>query len=110
ELDIPDLAASYRKTIVDILTSKFIAAAKETGAKTLVLAGGVSANSELRRRMTSNCKKEGYELYFPPLSLCGDNAEMIGAQGYYEYLNGTVAGLDLNARASLSIEQNYSNF
>ena len=107
QLNVPDLAASYRKTIVDILTTKFIAAARETGAKTLVLAGGVSANSELRRRMTQCCKKEGFELYYPSLELCGDNAAMIGAQAYYEYLEGVTAGADLNAKASLSIDFDY---
>jgi len=64
----------------------------------------VSANSELRRQMQAACDKHGYALYMPPLSLCGDNAAMIGAQAYYEYLAGNVADLSLNAAATAGIE------
>ena len=102
-----DLAASIRKSVVDMLTKKFIQAAKDTGAKTIVLAGGVSANSLLRRRMDALAKKNGMTLYYPPLSLCGDNAVMIGSQGYYEYIAGRRAGLDLNACAAMSIEKEF---
>lgn len=108
DININDLSASFRKTVVDILTDKFIKAAEQTDCNTLVLAGGVSANRELRRRMTDICEKKGYKLYYPPLELCGDNGAMIGSQGYYEYLAGTRAGLDLNAKASLAIEQSYN--
>ena len=72
--------------------------------KKLVIAGGVSANSGLRKKMEDECKRRGYALYQPPLSLCGDNAAMIGAQGYYEFLAGHTAGLDLNGVASLPID------
>ena len=101
---VEDLCASLRFTVADILTEKVLAAAKETGMNTVVLAGGVSANSELRRQLQAACDKEGLALYMPPLSLCGDNAAMIGAQAYYEHLAGHHADLSLNAAATASIE------
>ena len=103
DVPVEDMAASVRKSVVNILTDRFLLAARDTGHKKLVLAGGVSANSLLRRRMTDICAEGGYELYFPELSLCGDNAAMIGAQGYYEFLSGSTADLSLNARAERSI-------
>ncbi|MBR5134209.1 MAG: tRNA (adenosine(37)-N6)-threonylcarbamoyltransferase complex transferase subunit TsaD [Clostridia bacterium] len=103
-LNVEDLCASLRFTVAEILVEKTIAAAKEHGMTTIVLAGGVSANSELRRRMQAACDENGFSLYMPPLSLCGDNAAMIGAQGYYEYVAGNVADLSLNAAATASIE------
>lgn len=99
-----DMAASVRQSVVNILTEKFLLAARDTGSHTLVLAGGVSANSLLRRRMDEICRAEGFALYYPALPLCGDNAAMIGAQGYYEYLAGVTADFSLNARAEQSIE------
>ena len=105
-LEVPreDMAASVRQSVVNILTDRFLLAARDLGYKKLVLAGGVSANSLLRRRMTELCAAGGYELFFPELSLCGDNAAMIGAQGYYEYRRGNTADMSLNARAERSIE------
>ncbi len=103
-LPIPDLAASFRWRVVDILCDHTMRAAEKTGATQLVLAGGVSANRELRRRMAEECDKRGLSLFVPPLSLCGDNAAMVGAQGYYEFLAGHTAGWDLNAVATLPIE------
>lgn len=105
EVSIPDLAASYRKAVVDCLVKNFLAAADETRSETLVLAGGVSANRLLRRRMEAVCKKTGRALYVPPLPLCGDNAAMIGAQAYYEYLAGHTADMSLNALARRGIEE-----
>lgn len=104
ELNIEDLCASLRHTVAQILVEKTMAAAKESGMRTIVLAGGVSANSELRRQMQAACDARGMQLYMPPLSLCGDNAAMIGAQGYYEYVAGNTADLTLNAAATASIE------
>ena len=103
--DVPreDMAASVRKCVVDILTEKYMAAADALGYKKLAIAGGVSANSELRSRMQALCEKTGRELYIPPLNLCGDNAAMIGSQGYYEYAVGNIADLRLNARATMEI-------
>lgn len=101
---VADMAASVRRCVTDILTDRFMLAARDTGYRRLAIAGGVSANSELRRRMDELCRKEGFELFYPPLSLCGDNAAMIGAQGYYEFISGNVASLDLNAAASMEID------
>ena len=103
ELPVPDLAASFRRAVVDILCDRVMRAAEDFGYRTVVLAGGVSANSELRRKLTALCKKHGYAFYLPPLSLCGDNAAMVGAQGYYEYLAGNLTDLSLNACASMDI-------
>lgn len=104
-LNKQDVCASFRKAVVDMLSTNFLKAAEDTGAKTLVLAGGVSANKGLRARMEAECKKRGLTLYAPPLSLCGDNGAMVAAQGYFELLSGNTAGMDLNAVASMPIDR-----
>ena len=104
EIDVNSLAACFEKTVCEILTDKFIAAALETGSKKLALAGGVAANSGLRKMLSEAAEKHGMELYMPPLSLCGDNAVMIGCQGYYEYLAGNLADESLNAVATRKID------
>lgn len=104
ELNNADLAASFRLAVTDCLVNNFLKAAKDTGMKTLVTAGGVSANSLLRCRLTDECAALGLKLFMPPLDLCGDNAAMVGAQGFYEYKNGNTASLNLNACATMSIE------
>lgn len=106
ELPKEDLCASFRYAVVDCLVTNFMLAAKDLSIKTLVIAGGVSANSLLRSRLQEESDKAGYKLYMPPKNLCGDNAAMVGSQAYYEYLSGNVADLDLNARATLSIDYN----
>ena len=103
-LPVADLSASFRKAVVDSLTDNFIRAAEDTGHHKLVLAGGVSANSLLRARMTEECNKRGWNCYYPPLHLCGDNGAMVGAQAYYEYLAGHITDSTLNAKATMSIE------
>lgn len=105
ELNKNDLAASFQKTISEILVGKTISAAKAYGYKTVALAGGVSANSGVRGLLEKECKKNNMKLYMPPLYLCGDNAAMIACQGYYDYLDGKRAGMDLNAIATLSLEE-----
>ncbi len=102
-VSIDDVCASFRAKVVELLCDNTLAAADELGAKTLVLAGGVSANKALRREMQARCDKTGRRLFIPPLTLCGDNAAMIGAQGYYEFLAGHTADETLNATASLPI-------
>lgn len=104
EVNVPDLGASYINAIVDCLCGNTQKAAENLGYKKIVLAGGVSANSVLRRRMTELCQKKNWSLYYPELKYCGDNGAMVAAQGYYEFVGGNTASLDLNAVASLSIE------
>ena len=104
ELNKPDVCASFRYAVVDCLVTNFLKAAEDYNVKNLVIAGGVSANSLLRSTLKEECEKRGYNLYMPDKSLCGDNAAMVGSQAYYEYLSGNVAGADLNAFATMSIE------
>jgi N6-L-threonylcarbamoyladenine synthase len=104
-IDVNSLAACFQYTVSDILTAKFIAAAKDSGYKKIALAGGVAANSGLRGMLSERAEKNGMELYIPPLSLCGDNAAMIGCQAYYEYLAGHTADSGLNAYATMSLDK-----
>lgn len=95
-----DLSAALQKAIADTVTEKTIAAAKELGYTNIALSGGVSANSGVRNTLAAACEKNGFTLCMPPLALCGDNAAMIAAQGYYNYLAGITADETLNAVAS----------
>ena len=103
---IPDVCASYRKAVVGCLVDNFLLAAEDLGYTKLVIAGGVSANTLLRRELSKRCEGK-YALYMPEKSLCGDNGAMVGAQAYYEYLAGHLAKADLNAIATLPISENY---
>lgn len=105
EISVPDLGASCINAVTKCLTDTVLMAAEDFNFNKIVLAGGVSANSRLRESMNSLCKERGYELYMPELKLCGDNAAMVGAQAYYEYLNGNIATLELNATATKNIEE-----
>lgn len=104
EINTDDLSASFQQAVCEILCDRLIKAAHATHHNKIVLAGGVSANSGLRKMLTEQCEQNGFSLYMPKLSLCGDNAAMIGAQAYYEYINGVRAKSDLNAYASLPID------
>lgn len=104
EVNADDVAASFQKTICDILVKKTMLAADNLGYKTLAVAGGVSANSGVREAMQVACGKRGIKLYLPELKYCGDNAAMIGCQGYYDYLAGKRADESLNGIATLSLE------
>ncbi len=103
EISKEDLCASFQNTVCEILTDKLFLAAEELGAKTIVAAGGVCANSSLREKLNQKGEKFKKKIYYPPISLCGDNAAMIGSQGYYEFLNGVSAPLSLNAYATMDI-------
>ena len=103
ELDIPSLCASFSAAVSDTLIPRVVRAIEETGLKNIAVAGGVAANSRIRRDILAAAEKMGATVYRPPLSLCGDNAAMIGAQAYYEFLAGNVAGMELNAYATKSI-------
>lgn len=105
ELDLHDLAASFAAAVSDTLVPRTMEANRMLGYNKIAVAGGVAANSRIRADLQRECEKVGAKLWLPPLSLCGDNAAMIGCQGYYEYLAGNTAGWDLNARASLDISK-----
>lgn len=100
-----DVAASFCEAITSTLCEHFLAAAKDLGEKTLVLAGGVSANGILRRKIGQAAKEADCRLYMPELRYCGDNAAMIASQGFYEAQAGRFAGLDLNAYATMDIAE-----
>ena len=105
KLDLHDLAASFAAAVSDTLVPRTMEANRMLGYNKIAVAGGVAANSRIRADLQRECEKVGAKLWLPPLSLCGDNAAMIGCQGYYEYLAGNTAGWDLNARASLDISK-----
>lgn len=95
-----NMATSFQNRVVEILTKKTMKAVKEYHVRDLIIAGGVSANKGLRKRMEELCKQEQIHLTVPAMKYCTDNAAMIGAAGYYAYLLGRRAGLDLNAKAN----------
>lgn len=104
DVSVPDLGASCIETVTDCLVNNTVKAAEDYGFDKIVLAGGVSANSRLRKRITDVCAQREWKVYMPELSLCGDNAAMVGAQAFYEYQNGNIAGLELNAFATMPID------
>ena len=104
EINVSDMAAAIRRRVCDIAIKNTLLAAENYRENTIVIAGGVSANSELRRRMEEECQKRNLKLYRPELQYCGDNAAMVGVQAYYEYLDGNISDLSLNATATLPID------
>ncbi len=98
-----DIAASFQKAVTDVLVENAMRAVREYRAEKFAIAGGVAANSALRSAMKEACEKEGIDFYYPSPVYCTDNAAMIGAAAYYEYLNGTRHGWDLNAVPNLRL-------
>ncbi|MDY5509803.1 tRNA (adenosine(37)-N6)-threonylcarbamoyltransferase complex transferase subunit TsaD [Dysosmobacter sp.] len=105
ELDRTALARDFAQAVSDTLVPRAMEAARRSGRTIIAAAGGVAANSVIRGDLERACAKAGYKLYLPPLRLCGDNGAMIGAQGYYEYLAGHTAGMELNAYATRDISE-----
>ena len=103
ELDRAALAADFAAAVSAELVPRAMEAARQAGRKVLVAAGGVAANSRIRADLEEACRRDGVQLYLPPMRWCGDNGAMIGAQGYYEYLAGHTAGMELNAYATRDI-------
>lgn len=103
EVPAADIAASFQHAAVSMLVEKAVLAARDTGAKTLALAGGVASNSCLRETLQSRCDAEGIALRMPPPVLCTDNAAMIGSAAFYRLMRGEVADLTLNADPSLKL-------
>lgn len=104
-VDAVNIGASFMQAVSDVLCEKTQATVRLTKQKNLVLAGGVSANTVLREEMTKLAEKMDLALYYPDLKYCGDNAAMIGAQAYYEFLSGNIADINLNATAALDIDK-----
>ena len=103
--DLPGLAASFSAAVSDSLVPRVMEADRQCGYGRVAVAGGVAANSRIRADLERACAQAGAKLWLPPLSLCGDNAAMIGCQGYYEFLAGRTADLSLNAYAVRDMEQ-----
>jgi N6-L-threonylcarbamoyladenine synthase len=98
-----DVAASFQAAVVDTLVEKTMLAVRETGVDKVVVAGGVAANSGLRREMERACKEKNVTLYLPGMQLCIDNAAMIALAGYLRYQRGDRSGLDLNPRPTMAL-------
>ena len=103
KINIPDICASYSNAITEVLCDKLFMAAKAHNMQNIVIAGGVSANSMLRKKLVEKAGNN-YKIFMPPLELCGDNAAMVGAQGYYEFIKNHLGNTALNAKATASIE------
>lgn len=103
EINVPDLCASFSAAVSDTLVPRVVLAMQETGCQKIAVAGGVAANSRIRKDILAAAEKLGAQVYMPPLKLCGDNGAMIGAQAYYEYLAGNTSDMHLNAYATKSI-------
>jgi len=103
DINVSDFAASYQDHIATILADHIVKASKKTGIKKVCLAGGVSANSFLRKKFDEISSKYDLELYYPNLRLCTDNAAMIASAGYFEYINGRRDDMSLNAAPSLKL-------
>ena len=108
EINIPDFAASFENSVVGVLVEHTIRAAKEHGMKDIALAGGVAANSELRRQLAEACEANGFHFYVPSPIFCTDNAAMIGAAAYHEFKCGTRSGWNLNAVPDLKLGERAS--
>ncbi len=104
EIVVEDVCASFQSAVIEVLVVKSVRLAKAENIKSIVIGGGVSANSYLREMMTTYCEKEDLNFYYPSISYCTDNAAMVGVTAYYELLSGNISGLDLNAVASLQLE------
>ena len=102
-LDLPSFAASFGRAVSDSLIPRVMAAARQKGYGRVAVAGGVAANRRIRADLQAACAQSGDRLFLPELKYCGDNAAMIGCQGYYEWKAGRTAGLDLNAYATRDI-------
>ncbi len=100
-LPLADLAASFRKSVVDQLVVKTMQAMADLGETRLAVAGGVAANSLLREKLEQACEASGYTLFLPELALCGDNAAMMASAAFWQLMRGDTAGMDLNAQPAL---------
>ena len=107
EINKHHMAKAVSETVADTVVPRVLLAAKNLGRKTVVAAGGVAANSLLRARLEEGAKKQGTDLFIPPLRLCGDNGSMIACQAYYEYLAGNVADPAQNCFATMAVSDSF---
>ena len=103
KINLSDVSASFQQAVVDVLVSKAISSARKNVSRHIVIAGGVAANSQLRRDLKEKAAKEGLEVYIPSHIYCTDNAAMIAGIGYQKFIKGRIADLDLNPKADLSL-------
>jgi N6-L-threonylcarbamoyladenine synthase len=103
EQQIDDICASFSAAVVDVLVEKTMAALQQTGVRTVVVGGGVAANSMLRERLTARCAAEGAALHLTPMKYCTDNAAMIAALGYRRFSRGHTDDLSLSAQANVGM-------
>ena len=103
EVNRADVAASFQKAVIDVLVEHSMHAVKQYGFHKFAIAGGVASNSSLRKAFEERCEKEGVQFYHPSPIFCTDNAAMIGAAGYYEFIKGLRSGYDLNAVPGLKL-------
>ena len=104
EIVVEDVAASFQEAVVEVLATKAVKAALEKNYKTIALSGGVAANSALREKISEMAKEHNIEIKYPSLSLCTDNAAMIGCAGYYNFIDGKRDDMSLNAVPNLKID------
>ena len=102
-INVPDVAASFQKAVIDVLVDHSMEAVKKCGMKEFAIAGGVASNSSLRKAFEERCEKENIKFYHPSPVYCTDNAAMIGSAGYYDFINGIRHGYDLNAVPALKL-------
>ena len=102
-INIPDVAASFQQAVVDVLVRNTVAAAKHYKVNKIAIAGGVAANSQLRKEMKAAGEKHSIDIMYPPMVLCTDNAAMIACAAYYSFISGKRDGLDLNAVPGLQL-------
>ena len=107
EYNQADIAASFQKAVTDALVERAMHAVEEYHIDKFAIAGGVASNSALRAAMRAACEERGVEFYYPSPIFCTDNAAMIGVAAYYEYMNGTRHGWDLNAVPNLKLGERY---
>ncbi len=102
---VADICASFQAAVVDVLVKKTVDAARKTGIKNIVVAGGVASNSALRESMIKAAEAEGRRVFIPSPGLCSDNAAMVAAAGFFLHGMGRASGLDMNPQANLPLER-----
>ncbi|MDY4078483.1 MAG: tRNA (adenosine(37)-N6)-threonylcarbamoyltransferase complex transferase subunit TsaD [Clostridium sp.] len=103
EINVADVAASFQKAVIDVLKENVFLTCERKNVDKIAIAGGVASNSTLREELIKEGNKKGVEILFPARILCTDNAAMIGSAAYYEFMNGNIANLDLNAKPNLKL-------